>query len=112
MKKAAPLFTRSYSFYSWLLDHFEKIEHYPQLKTTVLDNANKLMEAITLALQGYASQERVLAADEALALLRLHLRMAEDKKMLTEKQYRFVVETMDDIGKQIGGWQKSMNKVS
>ncbi len=106
--KEAPLFARGYTFFSWLLDRMAKGRTFPFLRNTVLKTGAALIEDLTLALQGFDTHERAYRADEALALLRLYLRLAEEKRVLNEDQYLFAMETMEEMGKQLGGWLKNL----
>ena len=106
--KEAPLFIAGYDFYLWLLDRLEGCERFSPLKSALLDHARALLEALTLALQGFDRDERVLEADEALALLRLHLRLAEEKELLDEGQYRHALDCLENLGRQLGGWRKKL----
>jgi hypothetical protein len=108
--KEAPLFVRGYDLYGWLLDRMESGTSYSVLRRTIVEEATRLIEAVTLALQGYDPPGRALHADEAAALLRLHLRMAEERNLLTEKQYAYAVQTLDDVGRQLGGWRKRLDR--
>ena len=109
--KQAPIFTRAYTFFSWLIERLEKVEQQAFLRGIILDTARLLMESLTLALQGFEPHYHSQRADEALALLRLHLRLGEDHGLLDEKQYLYAVESLDDIGRQLGGWLKSLNQL-
>ncbi len=104
--REAPLFTKGYTLFSWLLDRLGPVQDHGVVKDAVLSNAHGFLSAITLALQGFDTPARLYEADEALALLRLDIRLAEEKQMLSQQQYRFVVETLDDLGRQLGGWRK------
>ena len=106
--REAPLFTRGYTFFSWLLDHMAKGRTHPFLRGEILRTGSTLIGGLTVALQGFDTHERVYEADEALALLRLHLRLAEEKRVLNLDQYVYAMESMDEIGRQLGGWRKSM----
>ena len=106
--KEAPLFTQAYTLFNWLLQQMEKGRDHAFLRGVVLDTGRGLIESLTLGLQGFDTLERAYRADEALALLRLHLRLSEDNGLLDERQYRYAVGEMDEMGRQIGGWLKSM----
>jgi len=106
--KQAPLFTQTYTFFNWLLGHMEKRRSQPFLRQTILETGRRLLDSLTLALQGFDMQEQACRADEALALLRLHLRLGEENHLLSRKQYAFAVQNLDEIGRQLGGWLKSM----
>ncbi|QTD50913.1 four helix bundle protein [Sulfidibacter corallicola] len=70
-----------------------------------------LLEAITLALKGFDRQENVVEADRALALVRLYLRLALEKQMIDDRQYAYGCRQCDSLGRQLGGWLKSLQAV-
>ena len=105
--KQAPIFTQTYSFSSWLLDHLEKMKSYTILKETLGNTCLEFLESITLALKGCEKQTHIRNADNRLAYLKILLRLAEEKEMLTTNQYHFSLECLDDIGRQLGAWKKA-----
>lgn len=109
--KQAPLFTKAYTFYSWLIEHLEKGQGSAFVRETCLETARTVMECITLALKGFDPQHHAHSADEALTLLRLHLRLAEEHGLLEEGPYQHAVVSMDDLGRQLGGWLKALDRL-
>ena len=102
----APIFTRGFDFYCWLLDRISETERSQCLGKPLIQQSRRLIEAVTLALQGFSTYENLRVADEATALLRLHLRVGENKGLLDERQYHFALDTLNDMGRQLGGWLK------
>ncbi len=103
-----PLFIQCYDLYLWLLDRTQKMDQYQPIAASLIEQSRLLLEAITLGLQGFDRDLRIRDADEALALLRLYGKLAEEKKLLTETQYHHLVGELDEIGRQIGGWLRSL----
>lgn len=56
--------------------------------------------------RGSARHERLQLADEALARVRMYLRLAERWGWLSEGQYRHVAAMVVEIGRLLGGWIK------
>ncbi len=105
-----PIFTRSYDFLTWLLpatNHFPRA-HRHTFTTRLLDAAFDLREYLEEAnlRKGEARRERLERADEALARVRVYLRLAARWGWLSDGQYRHVAEMVTEIGKLLGGWQK------
>jgi len=48
--------------------------------------------------------------DTQLELLRTYLRLARDLEFLSFKKYEIWSKQLEEIGKLIGGWMKSINK--
>ena len=106
--KEAPLFVHSYDFATWVLNRLEVATHHPVLRDAILKRSLALVEAVTLALLGFQTVERARQADEATALLRLHVRLAGEKGLLDEQQYAHAVQCLADIGRQLGGWRRKL----
>jgi len=111
MKQAAPLFTRTYDLFVWLMGRLEHQDAHPFLSQATLETIRKLLESTTLALKGFAPLAHALEADAALALLRLYVALLGDHDILNEDQHAHAVREMDQIGRQLGGWLKSMEDV-
>ncbi len=109
--KEAPIFVRAYDLHSWLVGRLAEVEAHPILQRTVLRHSEDLLDAVTLAVSRFDTDERLITADEHVALLRVHLRLACDKELLSDRQLLFANEALRDIGRQIGGWRKSLRGV-
>jgi four helix bundle protein len=104
------IFTRSFDLLSWLLpatNNFPRAHRYT-LTRRLLDAAFDLRERLEEAnlRKGPERRERLALADEALARLRLYLRLASRWGWLSPGQYRHVAEMVAEIGRLLGGWKK------
>ncbi len=120
--KEAPLFIRAYDLHSWLLDRLDvtldrtgdsvrETTGFQQLARTVLRHSSKLLNAICLAVARFDSGLQLVEADEQATLLRIHLRLASDKKLLDDGQLIYVSGELADIGRQIGGWRRHLEEL-
>ena len=109
--KESPIFTRSYDLHTWLLGRFEKIRGYRPLCRAVADHSRGLLEAVTLALLRFDTAERLIEADQHVALLRVHLRLAAEKELIDDRQLLHANGLLRDVGRQIGGWLKHLDEV-
>ncbi|MCE7903999.1 MAG: diversity-generating retroelement protein Avd [Gammaproteobacteria bacterium PRO9] len=105
-----PIFTRTFDFLVWLVpmtNHFPR-SHRHALTRRLLDAAFDLRERLEEAnvRQGAARRERLVAADEALARVRLYLRLAARWGWLSPGQYQHVADMVAEIGRLLGGWRK------
>jgi len=105
-----PIFTRTYDFLTWLLpvtNHFPRA-HRHTVTRRLLDAAFNLRERLEEAnlRQGRARLERLVLADEALARVRLYLRLTVRWGWLSDGQYEHVAAMVSEIGRLLGGWQK------
>ncbi len=104
--KAAPLYVDASRLCAWVLERLGARDDVlaRRLCATALD----LLEHLTLALKNRGREERIDGADEDLIVLRLELRLAGTVGLLSESQVLFALEQADAIGRQLGGWRRSL----
>ena len=100
-----PIFTRTFDFLTWLLpatNHFPRA-HRHSFTQRLLDAAFDLRERLEEAnlRQGQARMERLRLADEALAKVRLYLRLAVRWGWLSPGQYQHLSSPPQKISQQI-----------
>jgi len=106
-----PIFTRSFDLIVWLLtvtNHFPRTQRHGfvrRLHDAAFDMREFLEEANCR--RGEARRERLARADEALARVRLYVRLANRLGWLSVTQYGHVAEILAEIGRLLGGWQKA-----
>jgi hypothetical protein len=110
VREEMPIFTRSFDLLTWLLpatNHFPRA-HRHGFTRRLLDAAFDLRERLEEAhlRQGRARSERLAAADEALARLRVYLRLASRWGWISDGQYGHVAEIVAEVGRLLGGWRK------
>jgi hypothetical protein len=103
----APIFTASWDLCAWLLKKARAQPHDP-LARTPAEEALRLLNTVTLALKNVDRENALADADLILIRLRLRLRLAVETDFLTDRQGQFALRQADDIGRQLGGWQKSL----
>jgi hypothetical protein len=106
------IFTRTFDFLTWLLpmtNHFPRA-HRHTFTQRLLNAAFDLRERLEIAnlRKGRARLEQIQLADEALACVRIYLRLAYHWQWLTQGQYFHVAAMLTEIGRLLGGWQKSV----
>ncbi len=97
-----------YSFLRWLM---QRVEKYPRgyrftLGDRSVELALEILERLIEAVYTRARSEPLLAANLGLEKLRFMVRLAKDEQCISVKQYEFASKSINDIGKQIGGWRK------
>jgi hypothetical protein len=104
------ILSRVFDLLAWLLP---KAERFPRAyRTTVtqrlMDAALDLQECLFDAQgrRGARRTEALLAADAALAKLRLYLRLAHQWRWLNDGQYQHVSQRVAEVGRLLGGWLK------
>ena len=110
LRPEMPIFVRTFDLLTWLLpvtNHFPKA-HRHSFTRRLLDAAFDLREYLEEAnlRRDDGRRERLERADEALAKIRVYLRLAERWKWLSPGQYRHVSEMVVEIGRLLGGWSK------
>jgi len=110
-REEMPIFTRSFDLLSWLLpavNHFPR-SHRHSFTRRLLDAAFDLRERLEEAhlRHGKARGASLQAADEALARLRVYLRLAGRWGWLSDGQYGHVAEMVAEVGRLLGGWRKA-----
>ncbi len=105
----APLYVDAFALCEWLLGHFGDDPRI--LPRTLCSSALALLEAVTLALKRRRRAEQLEVADERLIALRTQLRLAAAVGSLNESQLVHALERADAIGRQIGGWLRSLGPV-
>ena len=105
----APLLRDTWQLAEWLLARLEPVDR--PLPRRVCALAIGLLEEVTRALRSTDPVPDLLDADDTLATLRLHLRLAERLGHLDEAQMLFALERADAVGRQVGGWLRSARRV-
>jgi hypothetical protein len=112
-RQEMPIFTRTFDFLTWLLpvtNHFPRAHRHTftqRLLNTAFDLNDYLEEANVR--RGQARQKCLELADEALGKVRVYLRLAVRWGWLSPGQYRHVSEMVAEIGRLLGGWQKTVS---
>lgn len=105
-----PIFTRTFDFLAWLLpqtNHFPRVHRHTATRR-LLDAGFDLRERLEEANVRRSAERRaaLTSADEALARVRLYLRLAARFGWLNEAQYAHGAAMVTEIGRLLGGWQK------
>lgn len=109
--KEMVIFSRTFDLLSWLLpatNHLPRV-HRHTFNQRMLDAAFDLRERLEEAnlRKGKARLTRLELADEALARLRVYIRLASRWGWFSDGQYRHVSEMLTEIGRLLGGWHKA-----
>lgn len=102
----APVFVDTFRLCNWLLGRLEK--HPAPLPRALCSNALRLLEYVALAIKHRDLDTRLEQADERLIVLRLQIRLAEERSYLSQDQTLFALDCADQIGRQIGGWMRKL----
>ncbi len=112
MSEEMVIFTRTYDFITWLIpvaEGFPRSQRFvvtQRLHNAALNFQELLIEAN--ACRNTRRAELLRAADTELRKVRLYLRLCEKWGWLTSAQYRHVSKMVAEIGRLLGGWQKTV----
>lgn len=91
------------------LKQFPRSEKYTfaaEIKNTMI----KILRLIIKTNKNYYKKTTMKKLDTELELLRSYIRLARDLEFLPFKKYGIWAKKLEEIGKLIGGWLKSVNK--
>lgn len=107
-----PIFKKSYDLYKEFyicLKTFPKQDRY-SLGQKSESLMTEILECLLTA-TGLPKAEKLPHLDKAsgkLNILRIYIRLAKDIKAMDNKQYIFFQYSVDEIGRMLGGWKKSV----
>jgi hypothetical protein len=115
----SPIFVKTYDLLLWLIPQtttFPREQRFVMaryVQDAALRFQEYLIEAGTLPQANSTDKVAYLnRADVELTKLRFHLRLCRDLKLLDPGQHRHVSSMVDEIGRLLGGWFKSLGSAS
>lgn len=109
--KESPIFSKMYDCLLWLVPQAQKFPriHRFGVGERVVRLALDLQETLIAAglSAGEKRRERLVEADIQLAKLRQLLRLCKDLELFDIGQYEHAARMLVEIGRLLGGWQKS-----
>ena len=103
-KKTYDLYKTSYTYHS-AIPKQDRYAIWQRCENLILD----LLEGILLASQTYKGEKLSILEKTSLKLnlLRVFLRLMKEIKTIDNKKYTAMQESVDEIGRMLGGWIKS-----
>jgi len=108
-RRVAPVYRDAYALCEWLLGHWATDQRV--LQQTTCEASLHLLDRLALVVRGVDRERNLESADTLLVSLRNRVRLAADLGDLTVDQALHALEGMDAIGRQIGGWLRSLDPV-
>ena len=110
--KQSPIFTRTYDLLRWLLPMTVKFPRQQRfvLAVKVQRVALQFQDEIIEAAYSAEPLAMLKQADVTLTRLRLYLRLCRDLELLTPNQHAHVTRMVSEVGRLLGGWQKSFTE--
>ena len=105
-RDAPVLLVKWYDFTRWLL---ERIDSFPKNQrfvfgTRLADHAIDVLETLVEASYSRHKVDLLARVNHKIEMLRWLVRLAKDRKVLTEKQYLFACKGLAECGRMVGGW--------
>lgn len=95
-------------WYGRLLQDFPRNHRYGvglRIETNIYD----MMNLVNLANTGILKKERLTEANALLQTLKYLVRLIWELRLISELQHHAFIEQMDNIGRQLGGWIRSIH---
>ncbi|OGO35289.1 MAG: hypothetical protein A2W35_01425 [Chloroflexi bacterium RBG_16_57_11] len=108
--KESPIFTRTYDLLLWLIPltiKFPRSQRFV-LAEAVQHTALTLQEQLIDATGDETPRLALRQADITLTKLRTYLRLCKDLKLVSFDQYEYASVIVNEIGRLLGGWMKSV----
>lgn len=104
----SPIFAKTYDFVAWLIPLTVKFPRQQRfvLANTLQREVLRFQELLIEAVH-HPPLERLTAADAELDKLRTHLRLCRDLQLISFGQYEHAARLMTELGRLLGGWQKT-----
>jgi len=106
----SPIFTRTYDLLRWLIPATVKFPRQQRfvLAEALQRTALRFQERLIEAARAGDPLPALHQADTDLTKLRLYLRLCRDLAVISPGQYAHVVRMVEEIGRLLGGWLKSV----
>lgn len=97
-----------YDFTKWML---ERIDSFPKNQRFIFgqrlaDHVLDILELLVEAAYSSHKAELLATANRKIEMLRWLLRLAQDRNLLSGRQYEFCCQGLTECGRMVGGWLK------
>lgn len=108
MKENYPVFVKWLDATDWILD---KVEKFPKsvrftISGRIADMTLDVMEGIIEAIYTKNRSDILERVNIYIEKLRILFRISHKRRYISENQYRYVSEMLNETGRMIGGWKK------
>lgn len=107
--KESPIFSKTYDFTLWLLNHTEKFPKSERFRLArrLEDSTLDFYELLLQATHNANKVEVLRQADLELNKIRIYLRLCHARKLTGQNQYQYASQNLVELGKLLGGWIKT-----
>jgi hypothetical protein len=113
MLKESPIFSRTYDLLRWLIPMTIKFPRQQRfvLAEAVQRTALQFQEGLIEAVRADQPHAALRQADTDLTKLRFYLRLCRDLQLISVAQYGHAAGMVNEVGRLLGGWIKSVSRV-
>jgi len=110
--KESPIFTRTYDLLRWLIPMTVKFPRTQRfvLAEAIQRTALRFQERLIEAARAPDPMPLLRHADTDLTKLRFYLRLCHDLELMNSGQYQHAARMVNEVGRLLGGWLKSVTK--
>ena len=80
----------------------------PVLGARMLTTTYEVLDAVIEARSSRCKTDRLDRANLLLARLRFQIRLFVEEKLLSLRQYEYLAGLVEEVGRMVGGWRKSL----
>ncbi len=108
--KESPIFIKSFEMLEWILDHTSKFPKHQRfvMAKRIEEAALSFHDSLVWASKTQEKNDPLIEADFHLERLKIYNRLAVQLKLSNFGQYEYVAKALEELGKLLGGWQRSL----
>ena len=106
----SPIFARTYDFIAWLIPltiKFPRSQRFV-MASALQREALRFQELLIEASHKKEKNDLLVSADAELDKVRMHIRLSLEMGLMQPGQYEHAARLMNEIGKLLGGWMKTV----
>ena len=110
MKENYPLFVKWTTVLDWILDRSEKLPKDIRFSVTtrIANYSLDIMEGIIEAIYSKEKARELDSINLDIEKLRVLFRICYRRKYISNTQYEYISRELEETGKMVGGWKKSL----
>ncbi|MEE3715901.1 diversity-generating retroelement protein Avd [Tumidithrix elongata RA019] len=103
---------KTYDLIKWYVPILNRLprEHKFQLGNRIVETLYKFLESLIEAKYSRQKQAKLESLNVSLSILRYQTRLLFDFALFSTQRYEYVSRLIDDIGNDLGGWLKQLQK--
>lgn len=108
--KESPIFIKSFETLEWILQHTQKFPKHQRfvMAKRIEEAALSFQDQLIWATKTHEKAATLVEAGFHLERLKVYNRLAMRLKLSSFAQYEYLAKALDDLGKVLSGWQRSL----